>query len=363
MTSPQGSKTRGIQTSGIQIAWILIFSILLSIGNEPAFSDPLILKFPSFDGLNIHYTKEAEQRFFDEILKQTQGKLRIESPDNCRMKRHEVLDSVRVGKVDLGHLNIVSYPRKLILNSAIYLFQRGPIRYENIMWVFDRIYRELPVLNNEILQFNQKIIYTYANLPTAVYFNKPINSFDEFKGKRILCPSRWALEILRGMGAVPITTSLGNLYEGLKSNAIEGVVSTYGLTYGNRFKQVVRQIIIARELWTPLPFHITVNLDTWNRFPIQIQKAIEDAAEASRKKMADDYVGWFNWVMAEHRKMGYRIVFADKKDIHLWTQQPEARLILNQWKAEAESAGFKHTTILLEKIQKIIHDGIEQDNM
>lgn len=340
---------------------ILILVIFILFTNEAAFSKAMTLKFASI-GPNKGYIGDAEQLFFDEIEKQTNGKLLIQRSSNYIFKPNAIFDAVRSGRAELAALNIAYYPKRLILNSAIYLFQRGPTHYNNIMWVYDQIYKEFPVLNNELKQFNQKTIYRFANLPTAVFFNKPVNSVDDFKGKRIRCTSRWDIEILKGIGAIPITSSIENLYTALKTNAIEGLMTSVSAPL-IQSKEVTQYVFISRELWTPRPLQITINLDTWNHLPNEIKKGIEIAAINAREKMAENYLNWFEISIAEHKKMGRTIVFASKEDISTWIQQAEAKHVLTQWQTEAKDAGYQDAYFLLSRIQKVINVGIDREKM
>jgi TRAP-type C4-dicarboxylate transport system substrate-binding protein len=326
-----------------------------------ATSKTTVLKFAS-NALPIYLRGKAETSFLQEIENQTKGEISFVSYfDSTLLKGEEILDGVGSGTVDLGHVNIAYYPKRLIINSAVYLIQRGPTQYDNITWVYDRLYHDLPVLKEEFAKFNQKIVYTYPVLPTAVCFNKPVKSFSDFRGKRIRSASRWSLEIMKGMGVVPISAPRDLCYAGLKSNAIEGVLTRYGGIYIGKLDEVAKHIFIAKELWTPIPFHITINLDTWNRFPKSIQKKIEVAAVVARNKFRSEYSKWFEWYLSDQKKRGCTIVFADKNDIELWTGLPEVDRIKEQWVAESKSVGVARAHQILSKIVEIVHEGIERD--
>lgn len=342
----------------IQI-WIAIISILFT--NEFAFSKAMTLKFASL-GPPTGYIGIAEQLLFDEIEKQTNGKLLIERSKNYYSKTNEIFDAVRSGKVELAAINIAYYPQRLIFNSATYIFQRGPTHYDNIMWVYDQIYKEFPLLDNEIKQFNQITIYRFINLPTAVFFNMPVHSFDDFKGKRIRCTSLWDIEIFKGIGAIPITSSIENLYTALKTNAIEGLMTSVS-TPLMQSQDITKYIFIARGLWTPRPLQITMNLGTWNSLPEETKNGIKNAAINAQKEMSKMYLNSYKLAIDEHKKMGRTIFFSSELDINKWMQQPETTLISQQWQAEAERAGYQNAHILLERIQKIINEGIERDKI
>jgi TRAP-type C4-dicarboxylate transport system substrate-binding protein len=305
---------------------------------------------------------KAEQSFLKEIENQTKGELSFISHfDSALLKGEEILGGVGSGTVDLGHVNIAYYPKRLIINSAVYLIQRGPTQYDNIVWVYDRLYNELPMLKEEFAKFNQKIVYTYPVLPTAVCFTQPVKRFADFRGKRIRSASRWSLEIMKGMGVVPISSPNHLNYPGLKSNAIEGVLTRYGGIYIGKLDEVAKHIFIARELWTPIPYHITINLNTWNQFPESLQKKIETAAAVARNKFRSEYSKWFEWYLDDQKKRGCTIVFADKDDIDFWTGLPEVDRIKEQWIAEAKAMGVDNADRILSTIVEIVHKGIGRD--
>ena len=166
---------------------------------------------------------------------------------------------------------------------------------------------------------------------------------------------------MKGMGVVPISSPMHLNYLGLKSNAIEGVLTRYGGIYIGKLDEVAKHIFIARELWTPIPYHITINLNTWNQFPKSIQKKIEVAAAVARNKLRSEYLKWFEWYLNDQKRRGCKIVFADKKDIDFWTGLPEVDHIKEQWIAEAKSVGVDNADQILRTIVEIVHAGIARD--
>ena len=348
-------------TFRIFLSGCLYLACILFSTTHNAHSDIITLQFAT-NALPYYLRGNAERSFLMEIENQTQGELKFRSHfDSALLKGEEILDAVGSGAVDLGHVNIAYYPKRLVLNSAIYIIQRGPTQFDNILWVYDKIYNDLKSLNDEFAKFNQKIIYTYPVLPSAFCFNKPVNSFSDFKGKRIRSASRWSLEIMKGMGVVPISAPRDVCYLGLKTNAIEGVLTRYGGIYIGKLDEVAKYIFIARELWTPIPYHITINLDTWNKLPVRIQTKIEIASTVARNNLRIEYLKWFGWYLNDQKKRGCTISFATKKDIELWTGMPEIERIKKQWIAEATSAGIQRADRLLNRIIEIVEEGIEKD--
>jgi TRAP-type C4-dicarboxylate transport system substrate-binding protein len=343
------------------LLWCLCI-VCIQILNVPAVGSKTVTLDYATNALPAYLRGKAEQSFLEEIEKQTNGGVSFVSHfDSALLRGEEILSGIESGAIDLGHVNIAYFPKRLIINSAVYLIQRGPTQFDNITWVYDRLYGELPMLSAEFAKFNQKIVYTYPVLPSAFCFNQPVNSFSDFRGKRIRSASRWSLEIMKGMGVVPISSPMHLSYLGLKTNAIEGVLTRYGGIYIGKLDEVAKHIFIARELWTPIPFHITINLDTWNHFPESIKKQIDAAAVIARNRFSKEYSKWFQWYLNDQKRRGCTIVFADKKDIDFWTGLPEVGRIREQWVAEAKSVGVGDADLVLDKIVEIVHAGIARE--
>jgi TRAP-type C4-dicarboxylate transport system substrate-binding protein len=166
---------------------------------------------------------------------------------------------------------------------------------------------------------------------------------------------------MKSMGVVPTSAPRDLCYLGLKSNAIEGVLTRYGGIYIGKLDEVAKHIFIAKELWTPIPYHITINLNVWNDFPRSTQKKIEAAALLARDKFRLEYSKWFEWYLNDQKRRGCTIVFADKKDIEFWTGSPEVDRIKEQWIAEAKSVGVDGADQILSRIVDIVHEGIVRD--
>lgn len=345
------------------LIFLIVIVSLTFIFCFSASSKPISYKFAT-NALPQYLRGNAEFSFLKEIEKQTNGEVSfIFHFDSTLLKGEEILDAVEIGTVEFGHVNIAYYPKRLILNNAILLNQVGPTQFDNKVWVYDKIYHDLPVLKEELLKFNQRIIYIYPVLPTAICFNKPVRSFADFKGKRIRSASRWSLDIMKGMGVVPITAPRDACYLGLKTNAIEGVLTRYGGSYIGVLDEVAKYIFIARELWTPIPYLVTVNSDTWNSFSEEIQKKIEHSAIVARNNFRNEYSKWFDWYLNDQKTRGCKITFASKEDIEFWNSLPEINRIQEQWLAEASAAGVDRADQLLSKMIQIVTEGIQRDQL
>lgn len=325
-------------------------------------SEPITLNFAT-NTEPIGLRGLAEKRFVEEIERLGKDKIQVNVYwQQSYLIDKEILEGVKDGTVDMGHVNINYYPNRLLLNSGIALLQQGPDDYAARMDVYERIYNEVPELNAEFETYNQKIIYTYSVLPLAACFTSPATSLKDFKDRRIRTASRWLLKMLNGTGAIPVSIPWADCYLALKTNALEGVYTNLDAIHRVKLDQVAPHILIFKELWNPIPFHITMNLTRWNRLSEDVQKIITAAAENARRQFPLQYVSIFDEIISTQKDAGIKVAFATKKDIDQWLGMEEIENVKSQWAKEVNLVkGIGNARGILKKIERIVADAMKKD--
>lgn len=306
----------------------------------------------------------AEKAFVDEVERLGKGKIKIKVFwKQSYLKDKEILEGIQDGTVDMGHVNINYYPNRLVINGALTLLQQGPENYTNRMWAYGTIYDEIPQLNTEFLKYHQKIVYTYSVLPIAGAFTQPVASLDDFKNRRIRASSRWLLKILEGAGAIPVSLPWADTYMALKTNALEGIYTNLDAIHRVRLDEVAPHILVFKEFWNPVPFHITINIDTWNGLSAEMQEIILTASANSKRRFAPLYEAMLDETVAAQKKAGYQVDFARKADIDTWLKLPEVKKVRQLWVKEVSPLmPPMEARRLLEKIDAIVAQGIRKDS-
>jgi TRAP-type C4-dicarboxylate transport system substrate-binding protein len=304
----------------------------------------------------------AEKMFVDEITTQTNGEVKVRAFwGQSLLKGKEILKGVQDGVADMGHVNINYYPKRLLLNSGIMLFPEGPVKYDNKLWIYDRFYEQIPEMTREIEKYKQQIIYTYSVNPFSGTFTAPVNTMADFKGKRIRASSRWYLSLLEGLGATPVSVPWGDCYMALQTKALDSVFTNNDAIHRVKLDEVAPNLYIFEELWIPTPYLITINTKKWNRLPEKIRKGITKAAEVTKQKFTVAYKTMFNDIVAEQRKLGYKVKFATKKEIATFMALPEVEKNKATWAKEAKELGAANPEAVLKKIGSIIAEGIARE--
>lgn len=305
----------------------------------------------------------AEKAFLEEIERLGKGTIRIQPHwEQSFLKDKELLEGIRDGSVDMGHVNINYYPSRLVINGAITLFQRGPSRYQDRMWVYDTLYGEIPELCEEFSRYNQKVIYTYSVLPLAGAFTQPIHTLADFKNRRVRASSRWLLRILEGAGAVPVALPWADTYMALKTNALEGIYTNLDAIHRISLDTVAPHLLIFREFWNPVPFHVTINLDTWRRLSPAVKEIIQAASKNSKEAFATRYHSMLDEIVADETGQGCDVRFAKKEDVLLWMKLPEVELVKKLWvKDVSNQLTTAEAEAILSQMERIIGRGIHRD--
>ncbi|GAH68864.1 unnamed protein product, partial [marine sediment metagenome] len=67
-----------------------------------------------------------------------------------------------------------------------------------------------------------------------------------------------------------------------------------------------------------MPFSYTINLDTWNNLPKDVQEQLLDAGRAASLRFSDLYDKEWERVIAAQKELGYTVTIATAADEEKW---------------------------------------------
>jgi len=123
----------------------------------------------------------------------------------------------------------------------------------------------------------------------AVWFNKEVNSLEDFKGLKIRMPGLGG-EVLRKVGGVPVALTGGEIFTSLQTGAIDATewVGPYNdLAFG--LHKAAKHYYYAgwHEPGTALEF--MVNKAAFEALPADLQAIVEIATQAVNQDMLNEY--------------------------------------------------------------------------
>jgi len=130
-----------------------------------------------------------------------------------------------------------------------------------------------------------KMLYMWNSGPGVFMTTKPISSIEGLKGLKLRAAGNQA-KIATAMGATPVSVPIGDIYEGLQRNVIEGVLFYPESLKSYRFGDFIRGLQDNPGInWAGTGFHV-MNKAKWNSLPPDIQKIFETVTEEWAEKHA-----------------------------------------------------------------------------
>jgi len=310
---------------------------------------------PGLGGVNIEILK-------DELTKKTDGKVELKVYwGGSLLKGKEILRGVADGTVDMGQLNPNYYPNILPLNGAYAVVPMGPNKYNNKVGVFNTGMEQIPEMKAEFTTNNQIPLYIYVLLPKVSASTKPITCLKDFKGKKMRASSRWLLSMLGGAGATPVSVPWIDCYMALQTGTIDAVLTNLDGIHDSKLDEVAPHVFLCPQIWNTSPNMISMNIDSWNKIPEDIQEQIMDAMKSTSIRYGEAYDKDWEKIVAEQKEMGCVINAMTPEDAKIWGNLPILEEIEAKWIKENKERGVKDPAGILKQIKEIVKEGVKRE--
>lgn len=208
----------------------------------------------------------------EKIEEATGGQVKIAvHPGGALGKAADHFDMATSGIVDIA-ISCQAYTRgQFPLSSVVelpFLANCGESG-SRIMW---GLYEKFPEFRAEYKDVKVLGLYCYGS-NQVLLAKKPVYTLDDMKGLKIRGTGEVQGDMIKRMGAVPLSMPAPEIYESLDKGVIDGVFFAYGAQRGFRFFEVIDYATTANLFVGPE--FLVMNLDTWNSLPADIQKTID----------------------------------------------------------------------------------------
>ncbi len=200
----------------------------------------------------------------------------------------EVFDAVSRGTAELGHSAAYYWKGKVPAAQFFCALPFGPTAQEMNAWLYrgggiqlwEDVYKSFGIL---------PMACGATGVQTAGWFNKEINSVDDFKGLKMRTPGLGG-EVLTRMGGTVVNLPAGEIFTALQTGAIDATewIGPYN-------DQALGLHKAAKYYYTPgwqepnVTFELDINLEAWATLPPDLQAIVRSAARTVNGEMLDDY--------------------------------------------------------------------------
>ncbi|WP_339513688.1 TRAP transporter substrate-binding protein [Pseudomonas sp. RL_15y_Pfl2_60] len=218
----------------------------------------------------------------------------------------EVFDAVSRGTAEMGHGAPYYWKGKVPAAQFFCALPFGPNAQEMNAWLhkggglqlWEEVYKPFGVL---------PMACGATGVQTAGWFNKEINSVDDFKGLKMRTPGLGG-EVLTKMGGTVVNMPAGEIFTALQTGAIDATewIGPYN-------DQALGLHKAAKYYYTPgwqepnVTFELDVNIKAWETLPADLQAIVRAAARDINGDMLDDYNARNMEAMEQLKKEGVEV--------------------------------------------------------
>ncbi|MBW2610340.1 MAG: TRAP transporter substrate-binding protein [Deltaproteobacteria bacterium] len=279
-----------------------------------------------------------------EIEKVTDGRVKITVHTSGALgKAQDHFDMASSGIADIA-LSVQAYTAgRFPLSSVVELpFLANTAECgSRILWA---LYEKFPEFRAEYKDVKVLGLHFYgANQLLSA--KKPIRNLDDMKGLKIRGTGEVQGEMIKLMGAVPLSMPAPQIYESLDKGVIDGVLFAYGAQRGFKFYEVIKYATTA-DLFVG-PMFLVMNLKKWNSLPPDIQRKIDKitgfkaAIQGGTGYDSEDKLG-----IQDCLKAGVDIYQLPPKELEKW--KTLCKPLWDKWVKKMEAKGLPGRKILKE---------------
>ena len=309
--------------------------------------EPVELKLAHFWAANHFIETEVVQAWKEAVEEATDGLVTVTSyPGETLLKADAIYDGVAEGIVDLG-ISFFSYTRGRF--PVIELLELPGISYNNAEAATEVIWEFIKEMNPEEIQDTKMMFAGSAGL-AHLSTKKPVKTLEDLQGMEVRTTGASALP-MTALGGVPVSMPMSEAYESLSKGIVQGILGPTSPLETWKLAEVVDYVTMTPFIYTAT-FFFTMNKDTWNSFPPEIQEAVLEINEKIFKEKVvslfqkDDEAGLKYGIEQE----GLEIIELSEEETERWVNILHTTREENIAAAEEKGLPGKKAASLIEEL-------------
>ncbi len=330
------------------IALAVIISLVVIGCAKPAPAEVITLKYADQNPDTGWEGSQAAGPWLKQIEEACKGKVKIEYyPAQTLCKGVDTWEALKAGTADFAWCFHGYWAGMTPLADVVTLpfmpFESAE-QGSAVLW---QLYEKYPSISEQFA--DNHVVLTWTSNP---YFlattKKPVKTLEDFKGMKIRTTGGPPTEMVKALGASPMSVPMPDTYMNLQKGVMDGMLDPWEAFYTFRHYEVTKYV-------TLVPFHMvyftkSFNLDKWNSLPPDVQKAIESVSglEGSKfwgKNMFDSAAQAVDKIIKEG---GYEVTYytPPPEEVARWSAIAGEPL-WEEWVKKMEDAGHPEARDIL----------------
>lgn len=307
------------------------------------------------------YVQAMSDFFVPEVTKRVKEATGIEMKWNeayggSLVKLAETLEGAETGLVDFGLMPVCFEPTKLPLQNINFYMPFNTTDAVQATKITRRVFDEVPHMTELYeQQYNQKFL---AVAPVGSYqllTTFPVKRLEDIKGRKIAGAGP-NLKFLEGTGAVPVQSNLNEAYTSYQTGVYEGWIMYPGSSYGFKLHEVAPYQTNV-DFGNVAGVNLTINLDTWNSLPKEVQDIIVEVAKEYEMVAAEKANAADAAALEAMKKEGLTVFDLPAADREKWAAGLPN--VPQQMADEANALGYPGTEVYSKYINYLAEDGFD----
>lgn len=281
--------------------------------------------------------------FLEETKKQFNGELSFDYfNSNLLFPETEAFDAINDGRADFGVVRAGVFPGSMNLMGVVDLPGLMPNALVGSI-VAQEVVEKFPEVRSEFPK-NAEPYVAWTSASYQIHTIKPVKSFQEFQGKKIIVWDATSLEAVKAMGANPIRLPGTDSYLALSKGMADGVYCPSAALRSMKINEGAKHHLIINMGVTS--FNIFAYKPLWDSFPDNMREWLTaeggmKMAIAIGKSLEDGQADDIEWMKGLNNEF-YYIDDAERDKF-----VKPLGFFKERWVADCEKRGFKNAREIL----------------
>jgi TRAP-type C4-dicarboxylate transport system substrate-binding protein len=257
-------------------------------------------------------------------------------------KYENTLEAIEIGLTDLGWVGTLWELSKMPLQNVTYYVPFSSDDSHMILVIMNELNATVPAMKDAWTAQNQKFLGASALDTYHLMTNFPVHSVADLRGHKILAPGPSAAW-LEGTGAVAVDGSLTTYYTQIQTGVADGVLTVLSGAPAYRIHEVAKYITLV-GLGGQVTGALSVNLETWNRLPPDVQAILAQLGPEYSQAVADDLAARYDAGIERMQREGAIVTELTREEKLKWlAAMPD---IATRWAEATDKRGIPAGDVL-----------------